>query len=117
MLGDGHLLCLCGGLPQKALMEKRLLSLKDDNNYICLITHSMSPLISSEMEISNPESLLTELPLSVTEHLLTLAYKNLSGTYVCAPVYTNGKSWLELRRPFFNAFRAEAASPEVHYVR
>ena len=72
-------------------MEKRLLSLKDDNNYICLLTHSMSPLISSEMEISNAELLLTELPLSVTEHLLTVANKNLSSTYICAPMYINGK--------------------------
>lgn len=73
--------------------EKNLFSLKDDNNYICLLIHYMYTLISSEMEISNSGLLLTKLPLSVKEHLLTITRKigkmNLFSIYICSSdVYT-----------------------------
>lgn len=66
---------------------KNPFSLKDDNNYICPLIHSPCTLISSEMEISESEILLTKLPLSVREHLLTITYKigkmDLFSIYIC----------------------------------
>lgn len=70
-----------------------LFSLKDDNNYICLLVRSVYTLTSSGMEISNSELLLTKLPLSVMEHLLTITYKtgkmNLFSINICTLMYVN----------------------------